>query len=552
MSLEIGKTALLANQLSLDIVGKNIAHANDPNYARQRVRVLDSVNGYVDTRIQHAVNISLENDNIRETAILTSLEVRDEVLAQIESSINELSDSDISSALDTFYNDLEQLSLNPHDDALRQNTVESASKVTDIFHLVSTSFINSYENLDQQIHDSSDKINSLLESIAENNIEITRREGGPEDNPAVSLRKTRRENLAELASYMDITVRELSNGSVFVSSAGRTLVFQGEMRGIYVDRSSGKSVLKFTSDNDFVSPKNGKLAGYMTGRDSYLKTRMDELDEIASNFAWQINKVHNTGRGKAGISKMVSETKMDLNFIDDALDIAEVNSFSLGSKNKPKNGIMTLQVRNDVTGQVTEKDVKVNLIGSNKTTLESLRDDINQVGNLTASIDNVGRITLESDAGYSFFIKEDTSDVSSFLGLNNFFSGNSASSINVDSDIQENVQLMATGKSPDSGDNINITNMINTKTTVLSSGLTLNQTYEKYVSSIASQANRISSLMQNQTRILNDVVERRQAYSGVNLDEEAASLLKYQQSYQAAARYMSIQSELTELLMQII
>ena len=552
MSIEIGRAALLASQVAIDITGKNISHANDANYARQRVEFLDSVHGTIDTRIQHAVNISLENDTTRESAILNSLQTQDDVLTQIENTLNELTDNDLSSALDNFYNSLEQLSLNPHDEPLRQSTIENAQKVTDVFHLVSTSLVNTYENLDKEIGDMSGKVNTLLENLAASNVEITKREGGPQDDPAVEQRKIRRDQLVELSTYMDISVRELSNGSVLVSSGGRTLVFQGDSRGIYVDNSTGKSMLRFVSDNSFVSPKYGKVAGAITGRDTIVKNRMNDLDNITRNFAWQMNKVHNTGRGTEGVSKMVAETRVSPNYIDDALDVAEVNLFSLGTHFKPKNGSMTIEVRNETTGELNEKEIQINLVGDNKTTLETLRNQLNQINNLSASIDNVGTLSIESSAGYTFFVKDDTSDVAAFLGLNNFFSGANAASVNVNASVAAHVRQFATGKSADSGDNTNITNMINTKTTNLSSGVTLYRTYEQYVASVATDTNRTHSLSLNQKRILDDVNERRQNYSGVNLDEEAANLLKFQQSYQAAARYMSIQKDLMDELMHIV
>ena len=42
-----------------------------------------------------------------------------------------------------------------------------------------------------------------------------------------------------------------------------------------------------------------------------------------------------------------------------------------------------------------------------------------------------------------------------------------------------------------------------------------------------------------------------QSESGVNLDEEAANLLRYQQAYQAAAKSMQIASELFDMLLTI-
>jgi flagellar hook-associated protein 1 FlgK len=42
-----------------------------------------------------------------------------------------------------------------------------------------------------------------------------------------------------------------------------------------------------------------------------------------------------------------------------------------------------------------------------------------------------------------------------------------------------------------------------------------------------------------------------QSESGVNLDEEATNLLRYQQAYQAAGKMMQIASQLFDTLLQL-
>ncbi|MGB1908254.1 MAG: flagellar basal body rod C-terminal domain-containing protein, partial [Spongiibacter sp.] len=55
--------------------------------------------------------------------------------------------------------------------------------------------------------------------------------------------------------------------------------------------------------------------------------------------------------------------------------------------------------------------------------------------------------------------------------------------------------------------------------------------------------------LDSQQALLNQATARVQGLSGVNLDEEAANLLKYQQAYQAAAQATSVANELFQSLM---
>jgi flagellar hook-associated protein 1 FlgK len=51
--------------------------------------------------------------------------------------------------------------------------------------------------------------------------------------------------------------------------------------------------------------------------------------------------------------------------------------------------------------------------------------------------------------------------------------------------------------------------------------------------------------------LLDQVTKSQQAVSGVNLDEEAANLLKYQQAYQAAGKAMQIANTMFDTILNL-
>jgi flagellar hook-associated protein 1 len=55
-----------------------------------------------------------------------------------------------------------------------------------------------------------------------------------------------------------------------------------------------------------------------------------------------------------------------------------------------------------------------------------------------------------------------------------------------------------------------------------------------------------------QTALLNQSLQSQQNVSGVNLDEEAANLIKFQQSYQAAAQVINVASALFDSLLAAV
>ncbi|MFM7707589.1 MAG: flagellar basal body rod C-terminal domain-containing protein, partial [Gammaproteobacteria bacterium] len=69
------------------------------------------------------------------------------------------------------------------------------------------------------------------------------------------------------------------------------------------------------------------------------------------------------------------------------------------------------------------------------------------------------------------------------------------------------------------------------------------------VGTFAQQATRNSEV---QRIAYQESTKQRQAISGVNLDEEAANLLRYQQAYQASAQVIRAANEVFRMLIDIV
>ncbi|MDR1888550.1 MAG: flagellar hook-associated protein FlgK [Zoogloeaceae bacterium] len=80
---------------------------------------------------------------------------------------------------------------------------------------------------------------------------------------------------------------------------------------------------------------------------------------------------------------------------------------------------------------------------------------------------------------------------------------------------------------------------------------TFQVSYAQLVSDIGTRTKTVLSNGKAQDIVLQQAIEAKSSVSGVNLDEEAANLLKYQQAYQAAARVMNTVSTLFDTLISI-
>jgi len=75
--------------------------------------------------------------------------------------------------------------------------------------------------------------------------------------------------------------------------------------------------------------------------------------------------------------------------------------------------------------------------------------------------------------------------------------------------------------------------------------------YSQLVSLVGNKTNELKVMSEAEAKMLEGAYNAQQAFSGVNLDEEAANLMRYQQAYQAAGKMMQIASQLFELLLTI-
>ena len=75
--------------------------------------------------------------------------------------------------------------------------------------------------------------------------------------------------------------------------------------------------------------------------------------------------------------------------------------------------------------------------------------------------------------------------------------------------------------------------------------------YGQLVSSVGNRTREIQVTGEAQRSLYDQAVGAREAFSGVNLDEEAANLIRFQQAYQAAARVIDVGSRLFDVLMSI-
>lgn len=92
---------------------------------------------------------------------------------------------------------------------------------------------------------------------------------------------------------------------------------------------------------------------------------------------------------------------------------------------------------------------------------------------------------------------------------------------------------------------------LQTANTVAGGSASFQADYAAMVSDVGNTANQVQVANSAQTALLQQAQSAQNSLSGVNLDEEAANLLRYQQAYQAAAKVLSVGNKVFDTILAI-
>ena len=82
-----------------------------------------------------------------------------------------------------------------------------------------------------------------------------------------------------------------------------------------------------------------------------------------------------------------------------------------------------------------------------------------------------------------------------------------------------------------------------------SGAISINENYAQLIASVGGTSSQIQAGLAAQEVVFDNAQEAVLAKSGVNLDEEAANLIRFQQAYQAAAQVVNVTKTLFDSLL---
>ena len=204
---------------------------------------------------------------------------------------------------------------------------------------------------------------------------------------------------------------------------------------------------------------------------------------------------------------------------------------------------------------LTAKDIALNTIATINIGSGYAAGDKIDIGNTGINI-ALGTGDLADGDSFSIdvFGNTDTSGLLAAVGINTFFSGSNAENIDVCSDISANPSRVATALGADMADNTNAVRMAGMRDEAISGldSLTCGEYYRQLVTDIGQQLSVKQMRQDNIEVMVLNLANQQGETSGVDINDEAAQLLVFEQMFQAMAKYISTINSSIASIMEII
>jgi flagellar hook-associated protein 1 FlgK len=583
LGIEVAKRGLFSARVGLDTTSHNIANANTEGYSRQRAVLRSSFPlafsgpfvtlrpGQVGTGVEVSSITRIRSSFIeaqlhREGGDRSMYSVMSQHFRNVEDIVGEPSEYAINALMEGFFDAWEDLSNDPESASARANLRSSAQAFTDFVNEVDFKLNLELTSLNEEIRERVGRVNYLSQEVAELNRQIIQIEGsGTNESLKANDLKDRRDiAIEEMSSLVNARVIYNQNGGVSVLVRGHPLV-----GGTHVNEISLKSnpddfyrpEIVFTKSRIPLAIDSGELQGLMRMRDEEIPSLRQNLSEVVSVFTNRVNMLHRQGYG-------LDESKNRPFFVD-----TEHRRIS-GTFLLPAGTTLdtTLYDLGITSGDFFVQGTRV-LISDD----EVMPDSATTLGDIFARIEEATadlRFKLEDSGGNprvllrqfnpadnddELSIKGGTSSFFNILGLAGApvetISGdpqyvNALYNFKVSSSVLNDLDtIAATGDDglgyPGPGDNrtaLAIADLKNKSLDVF--GTTFSEHYQSAIAQLGSVAYNAERSYQSQQLVVEQLDARRQEVSGVNLDEEAVNLIRFQKAFEASSRALTILDEI--------
>lgn len=556
-SLYVGASGLQNAQNAINTTANNLANVDTKGYVRQQVRYADknytilkdsraNVNmqqsglGVSIGDVVHARDIFLDKTYRQETGRMSFYSARYETATYVEDLMQELNGQQFKQSVSDLWQAFQEVSTKPADSTNQNLVLQKADLLVSRTQKLYSDLQNYQSNINDQIKDDVDRVNTIGNRIYELNLQIQRVEAGGTET-AMTLRDERDSLLDELGNYGRIEVTEDATGFTYVDMEGVRFVDENRCynmglkaadgTGFYTpywpqqsDVEKGQYVPVFRLSGEISSEMNTDIGSIK----SKLLVRGDAYgrrEDMASEKSYG---------NIEGCTLMEVQAELDVlfsNIVRSMNDIYCPNTETTSAFTSTDGvtypaGTKILDEENCARGVDGELPP---------------RELFTRIG-----IDRYTKVTGKDGKTYYVYNEEDP-DVSS--------TRYAIGTITVNSDLKRQITLMPAYKKDGSVDyemGAKLAAAWEVKDMKLNpydqKPCTFEEYYDKMVDQLGIEGNTYKSVTETLSGAVSSVDSKRQQVSGVSSDEELSNMIKFQSAYNAASRFMNVISEMTETI----
>lgn len=564
--LHIGVSGLNVSQAALNVTSHNLANVDTKGFVRQKAIFAD--HQYIKYGESHLSSMQkglganfadlrqvrdafLDKAYRQEIGRQAFYESQYQTIQEIEGLFGELEGVQFQNTMKEFWEALQELTREPDNIVARASLIQTAVSFIERAEKI-YSQMNDYQiNLNTNIIDQVKRINEIGDEIRELNIKIRHYESTGVEK-ANDLRDNRNLLLDELSKMVSITYKENPAGVVTVNVEGVPFVTEDLVYKMDTAQTDeGTQMLKpiwvahgyvdvFNMDrppSSMYDTDIGSLKGLLLARGNrqanYTDIPVRERYETETQYQDAVREYNNLINPSV---MMTVQAQFDqlihgiVTMINDTLCPNKEVTLTDGSK------IRVLDEENAPVGTDTLGTMGEGLFSRKSTPRYTDYQDV-QIINEDGETET---ITVR------IYIEEDPYDNYSLYTLGE---------IEVNPNILHNNSLLPLSKNDKTGAyDIEMVqklleNWQKPFATISPNTLTKNNISDYYISFIAEIANRgeqINTISMNQKSMVTSIDNKRSEVTGVSSDEELTNLIKFQHSYNAAARYVNVVSEMLE------
>lgn len=556
-SLYVGASGLQNAQNAINTTANNLANVDTKGYVRQQVRYADknytilkdsraNVNmqqsglGVSIGDVVHARDIFLDKTYRQKTGRMSFYSVRYETATYVEDLMQELNGQQFKQSVSDLWQAFQEVSTKPADSTKQNLVLQKADLLVSRTQKLYSDLQNYQSNINDQIKDDVDRVNTIGNRIYELNLQIQRVEAGGTET-AMTLRDERDNLLDELGNYGRIEVTEDATGFTYVDMEGVRFVDENRCynmglkaadgTGFYTpywpqqsDVEKGQYVPVFRLSGEISSEMNTDIGSIK----SKLLVRGDAYgrrEDMASEKSYG---------NIEGCTLMEVQAELDVlfsNIVRSMNDIYCPNTETTSAFTSTDGvtypaGTKILDEENcarGVDGEIPPREL------------------FTRIG-----IDRYTKVTGKDGKTYYVYNEEDP-DVSS--------TRYAIGTITVNSDLKRQITLMPAYKKDGSVDyemGAKLAAAWEVKDMKLNpydqKPCTFEEYYDKMVDQLGIEGNTYKSVTETLSGAVSSVDSKRQQVSGVSSDEELSNMIKFQSAYNAASRFMNVISEMTETI----